>query len=66
VDVNLNGTTIFTTQANRPAVTAGTNGGSLAAPNVTAVPNGGYLVVDVDQVGSGTPGADITVGVIYS
>jgi hypothetical protein len=66
VDVHRNGTTIFTTQANRPRVAAGTNGGVLATPSVTTVPNGGYLTVDVDQVGTGTVGADVVVGVVYS
>lgn len=66
VDVNLNGTTIFTTQANRPTIADGATVGSEAAPDVTAVLAGQYLTVDVDQVGSSTPGSNLTVVVRYA
>ena len=66
-DVNKNGTTIFTTQANRPAIAAGTNSTSLAAiPDVTALATGDYLTVDIDQVGSSVAGADLVVVVYFS
>jgi len=65
-DVNVNGTTIFTTQGNRPTITAGTNGGALATPDVTSVADGAYITVDIDQVGSGAVGSGVTVGVVYS
>jgi hypothetical protein len=62
VDVNIDGTTAFTTQGNRPTITDGSNdSGSWAVPDVTAVSAGEYLTVDVDQVGSGTAGADLVV-----
>lgn len=62
VDVNLNGTTIFTTQANRPTIAAsGTTSGKINTMNVTSWPDGNYLTVDVDQVGSTFAGADLTV-----
>lgn len=65
VDVNKNGTTIFTTQANRPAIAAGANAETATtAPDVTALAAGDYLTVDVDQVGSGTAGADFSA-IIY-
>jgi hypothetical protein len=61
-DVNKNGTTIYTTQANRPTITAGTNdSGNTSAPDVTALAAGDYLTIDIDQVGTGTVGADGTV-----
>lgn len=66
VDVNRNGVTIFTTQANRPRVAAGTNGGVISMPDVTSFADGDYLTVDVDQVGSGSAGSDVTVGVVVS
>jgi hypothetical protein len=53
VDVNKNGTTIFTTQANRPAVATSTNLSSTTAPDVTTLASGDYLTFDVDFVGSG-------------
>ena len=67
VDVNKNGTTIYTTQGNRPTVTAGSNaGGPGTTPDVTSLVAGDYLTVDVDQVGSTVAGADLTVSVIVT
>lgn len=62
VDVNLNGTTLFTTQANRPTIAVSTNTAT-GTPAVTAWPTGGYLTVDVDQIGSTIAGSDLTVTV---
>lgn len=62
-DVNKNGTTIFTTQANRPTIVAGNNRSSEATPDVVAFASGDFLTVDVDQIGSGTAGSDLTVTV---
>lgn len=63
-DVNKNGTTIFTTQANRPTIAAGTNASAWVVPNVTGF-NGvtDYLTIDPDQVGSTIPGGDLVLGV---
>lgn len=61
VDVNKNGTTIFTTQGNRPTIAVGTNTVVSAAPNVTLWANGDYLTVDTDQIGSTVAGADLIV-----
>jgi hypothetical protein len=66
LDVNKNGTTIFTTQANRPTINNGASAtASAAVPNVTAMAAGDYLTVDVDQIGSGVAGSDLTVVVRY-
>jgi hypothetical protein len=63
VDVNLGGTTIFTTQANRPSIAAsGTT--ATAVPDVTTWPDGTYLTLDVDAIGSTIAGANLTVQVI--
>lgn len=64
IDVNLGGTTIFTTQANRPQIAAGQNYGAKAVPDVTAVPDGSYLTVDIDSVGTITYGADLTIQIV--
>lgn len=65
VDVNLNGTTIYTTQANRPTCAAATNGGGISAtPDVTALAVGDYLTVDIDQIGSTIPGGLIVIGIV--
>jgi hypothetical protein len=63
-DVNKNGSTIFTTQANRPKVLAATTVGALAIPDIVAVAAGDVITIDVDQIGSTLAGslATITMG----
>jgi len=57
-DVNLNGTTVYTTQANRPTIAvSGTDSGN-TTPDVTALAAGDYLQIDIDQIGSTIAGAD--------
>lgn len=63
VDVNKNGTTIFTTQGNRPSIAASGNASSAAVPDVTTLAAGDYLTVDIDQVGSTVAGSDLVVAV---
>ena len=65
VDVNKNGTTIYTTQANRPAIAASAFSASETTPDVTAMAVGDYLTVDVDQVGSTIAGSDLNVVIRY-
>jgi len=64
VDVNKNGTTIFTTQANRPQIAAGETSGDSGTPDVTSLAEGDKVTIDIDQIGSGTAGADLTVEVV--
>ncbi|HET8590771.1 MAG TPA: hypothetical protein VFM01_14135, partial [Nakamurella sp.] len=53
VDVNKGGTSIFSTQSNRPTIPAGANtSGKVTAINTTSLADGEYLTVDVDAVGS--------------
>lgn len=59
VDVNLDGVSILSAAA---SVAAGGHT-TTAAPTITLWPEGSYLTVDVDQVGSTTPGEDLTVTV---
>lgn len=65
VDVNKNGTTIFTTQGNRPQVADGSATGVTTTMDVTSLAQGDYLTVDIDQVGSTTAGADLVVTVVF-
>jgi len=65
-DVHKEGTTIFTTQANRPAVAAGANTGETTTIDVATWPNGSYLTADIDQIGSGTAGSDLSLTVVCS
>jgi len=65
VDVNKNGTTIFTTQTNRPTIAASATSGTSGTPDVTSVADGDYLTFDIDQVGSTIPGADLLIVVMF-
>lgn len=60
VDVNKNGTTLFTTQTARPTIAA-LGFTATGTPAVTTFAAGDYMTVDVDQIGSTTAGADLTV-----
>ena len=64
-DVNKNGTTVFTTQANRPQIAASANYDGSSVPAVTSIAAGDYLTIDVDQVGSSVPGSDAVVKVVF-
>jgi hypothetical protein len=66
-DVLKNGTTIYTTQSNRPQAASGSNGGALtAAPDVTTLADGDTLRVDIEQIGSTVAGSGVSVGVVVS
>lgn len=65
VDINKNGTTIFTTQGNRPSVAIGANtSGLVTNADVNSLASGDYIGVDMDVVGSTIAGADATVQMI--
>jgi hypothetical protein len=53
VDVNVNGTTVFTDQGNRPQIAVGQFTGASVAIDVVAFAHDDYFTVDVDQ-GAGT------------
>jgi hypothetical protein len=62
IDIKVNGTTIFTTQANRPTIAASAFASAYVTNmDITAVASGAYVTVDVAQVGSTIPGSDLTV-----
>jgi hypothetical protein len=58
------GTTIFTTQANRPTIVATAKTGVSAAPDVTSIAEGDEFSVYIDQIGSTIAGSDLTIEVI--
>ncbi|MBC8264174.1 MAG: hypothetical protein H8E47_08645 [Anaerolineales bacterium] len=62
VDVDKNGTTIFTDQGYRVWM-FGTDWDS-SVPAVTSLSKNDRLDIDIDQVGETTPGADLTIMVI--
>lgn len=58
VDVNKNGTTIFTTQGNRPSVTAASGNDQISARtnmDVTTIAQNDRIEVDIDAVEAGNP-----------
>lgn len=65
VDLNKNGTTMYTTQGDRPQVGPFSNNGVATFPAITSVAAGDYLTVDIDQVGNTIAGADVIVRVEY-
>ena len=58
------GTTVFTTQDNRPKIEAGSKTGVSVAPDVTSIAEGDELSVYIDQIGSTVAGADLTIEVV--
>lgn len=67
VDVNRNGTTIFSDQSQRPKVAAAaTFGGETFGMTTKTAAAGDRLTVDVDQVGSTVAGAELTVFIRYT
>ncbi len=64
VDVNKNGTTIFTDQSKRPSIAISGNKSTLGVPAVeVTLAAGDYLTFDVDQIGSTVAGSDLVVEV---
>lgn len=59
VDINKNGTTLFTTQSDRPTILAAGFASTVTVPVVTAIAAGDYLSIDIDQVGSSVAGANL-------
>lgn len=65
-DVNINGTTIYTTQGNRPTLAADDTGyySESGEPEVTALRVGDILSYDCDQIGSGTAATRVKVCIV--
>lgn len=64
VDVHKNGTTIFTTQGNRPTIVATETTEDSAAPDVTSIAAGDKITLIVDQIGSTIAGSDLSATII--
>ena len=63
IDVEKDGVTIFTDQGKRPSIAAAAYTDESDTPDITALVAGSYLTYSIDQVGTGTVGADLTVHV---
>jgi hypothetical protein len=65
LDVHKNGTTIFTTQANRPTFAIGSDDtGKVTNMDVVTWLDTQYLTLDVDQIGSTVAGSDLQFQVV--
>jgi len=64
VDVNVDGTTVFSTQTNRPTIAVSTNTHKTTTFNTTTIVDGSYITIDIDQIGSTVAGSDLTVVII--
>lgn len=65
-DVRKNGTAIYTTTGNRPAIAAAGNANTpTAVPDTKYVAAGDYLNAEITQVGSGGAGSDVTIAQRY-
>lgn len=62
-DVLKNGTTIYTTQANRPTIAIGANTATANSPDISSISASDYLTINVAQIGSTVAGADLTLTV---
>lgn len=65
VDVNKNGTTIFTTQANRPSLAWNDADGvaKSGTPDVTSLAENDVLTADIDQAATGAAGLSVLVSI---
>lgn len=66
-DINKNGTTIYTTQANRPTLLSGDTGlwTEAAEPEVTEFAAGDVLSLDIDQIAT-TGSARVKVAIVVT
>lgn len=62
-DLLVNGTSVFTTTANRPTIPAGVNSSTVTVPDTVNVTAGSLLSLSILSVGSTSPGAGLTVAV---
>jgi hypothetical protein len=64
IDLNKNGTTLYTTQANRPTIAADNTAATAIDPDVTAFFTGDKISLDIDQIGSTGAGENLAVTII--
>jgi len=61
VDINEAGTTIFSTQSNRPTIAIGATSANAAGIDDTALANDALITFDIDQIGSTAAGKGLKV-----
>lgn len=63
LDVKINGVSAYTTVANRPTFAAAATSSTTLLPDVVNLNPGDVVTIDVLQIGSTTPGANLTISV---
>lgn len=63
-DINLNGVTAYTTQANRPSILDGQTVAVAMNPDVVSVSQGQKVTLDIDSVGTTTAGSNLSLTVL--
>jgi hypothetical protein len=66
LDVHKNGTSLWSTQSNRPNLTSTVTGATGPAPNTTTVAKGDVLSIDLDTVGSSVAGSGLNLTLTYT
>ena len=61
LDINVNGSSIYTTQANRPTITAGDYLIEAELPDDVSLETDDMITIDIDQVGSTVAGSNLAV-----
>jgi hypothetical protein len=64
IDLNINGTTAYTMQANRPTIAAGNTSAIATLPDITSIAAGDKISLDIDQIGSTTAGENLAITII--
>jgi hypothetical protein len=60
-DIHKNGTTLWTTQGNRPTIADAGTTAAITAPDVTSIAQGDRLLLMIDQIGSTVAGKDLSL-----
>jgi DNA-binding beta-propeller fold protein YncE len=64
IDINKNGTTIYTTQNNRPIIAIDGTSATATDPDITSLSLGDKISIDIDQIGSTAAGENLSVIII--
>lgn len=64
IDVNKNGTTMYTTQGNRPTIAATETTETATDPDVISITKGDKISIDIDQIGSTVAGENLSIVII--
>lgn len=63
IDINKNGSTIWSNPDNRVQIADGSSTGIQTVFNTTSLSVDDYLTIDIDDVGSTSPGTDLTIAI---